>query len=254
LEAGDADFHSVEAASCSSHAGAIMIIRQFCVRHGRFPIVMQPFTTDIYTGRAVVAKSWKPQSACYATTISGNERSLQPPAGEYQSQTTFPGHPDEPSSMLDTTGLPPTPRTRAVLESLQSSQSSISATQREVGAYVSAATGGVTADPAALVQAPTAEISSKENREALRAMAKQKEATFQSNQMGSRLSRTYNPRIILVRPPTPEALTLPDLLAHQTHLGHHTSLWHPANSSYIFGIRDGIHIIKHLHTSSAQRK
>jgi small subunit ribosomal protein S2 len=33
------------------------------------------------------------------------------------------------------------------------------------------------------------------------------------------------------------------LLANQTHLGHATSLWHPGNSSYIFGIRDGIHII-----------
>jgi small subunit ribosomal protein S2 len=33
------------------------------------------------------------------------------------------------------------------------------------------------------------------------------------------------------------------LLANQTHLGHHTSLWHPGNSRYIFGIRDAIHII-----------
>lgn len=33
------------------------------------------------------------------------------------------------------------------------------------------------------------------------------------------------------------------LLANQTHLGHATSLWNPSNSSYIFGIREGIHII-----------
>lgn len=38
-------------------------------------------------------------------------------------------------------------------------------------------------------------------------------------------------------------LTLPDLLANQTHLGHHTSLWNPGNSAYIFGKRAGIHII-----------
>ncbi|KPI44687.1 37S ribosomal protein MRP4, mitochondrial [Cyphellophora attinorum] len=204
-----------------------MIIRQFCARHGR----------------TTIAKSWRPKSACYATTISGNERSLQPPAGEYQGQTTFPGHPDEASSMLDTTGLPPTPRTRAVLESLQSSQSSISATQREVGAYVSAATGGVTADPTALVQAPPAKSSRRTNRKALQAIKKQKGAASAPNRVGSHLTQTYNPSDILERPPTPEALTLPDLLAHQTHLGHHTSLWHPGNSSYIFGIRDGIHII-----------
>jgi len=33
------------------------------------------------------------------------------------------------------------------------------------------------------------------------------------------------------------------LLASQSHLGHATSLWHPGNAQYIFGIRDGIHII-----------
>lgn len=33
------------------------------------------------------------------------------------------------------------------------------------------------------------------------------------------------------------------LLANQTHLGHATSLWNPSNSGYIFGIRNGIHII-----------
>jgi len=44
-------------------------------------------------------------------------------------------------------------------------------------------------------------------------------------------------------PPNPEKVTLPMLLAEQTHLGHHTSLWNPANSAYIYGIREGIHII-----------
>lgn len=33
------------------------------------------------------------------------------------------------------------------------------------------------------------------------------------------------------------------LLTAQSHLGHATSLWNPRNSSYIFGVRDGIHII-----------
>lgn len=33
------------------------------------------------------------------------------------------------------------------------------------------------------------------------------------------------------------------LLTAQSHLGHATSLWNPRNSAYIFGIRDGIHII-----------
>ena len=38
-------------------------------------------------------------------------------------------------------------------------------------------------------------------------------------------------------------MTLELLLASQAHLGHSTSLWNPANSRYIFGIREGIHII-----------
>ncbi|BCR97752.1 mitochondrial 37S ribosomal protein uS2m [Aspergillus luchuensis] len=33
------------------------------------------------------------------------------------------------------------------------------------------------------------------------------------------------------------------LLANQTHLGHSTSRWNPQNSRYIFGIREGTHII-----------
>lgn len=53
----------------------------------------------------------------------------------------------------------------------------------------------------------------------------------------------YDPRKNVTNPPTADELTLPMLLANQTHLGHATSLWNPANSSYITGIRDGIHII-----------
>lgn len=60
---------------------------------------------------------------------------------------------------------------------------------------------------------------------------------------GSHLSQTYDPATILRSPPNADSITLPMLLANQTHLGHATSLWNPANSSYIFGIRDGIHII-----------
>jgi small subunit ribosomal protein S2 len=33
------------------------------------------------------------------------------------------------------------------------------------------------------------------------------------------------------------------LMASQAHMGHNTSLWNPANSRYIYGVRQGIHII-----------
>jgi small subunit ribosomal protein S2 len=61
--------------------------------------------------------------------------------------------------------------------------------------------------------------------------------------VGSKLHITYDPRAAFKNPPTASELTLPMLMAAQTHLGHATSLWNPRNSGYIFGIRDGIHII-----------
>ncbi|KAF2766983.1 ribosomal protein S2 [Teratosphaeria nubilosa] len=56
----------------------------------------------------------------------------------------------------------------------------------------------------------------------------------------------YRPRDLLLNPPKPQDITLELLMASQTHLGHATSLWHPANAKYIFGVRgtqDPIHII-----------
>ncbi|RMZ88012.1 hypothetical protein DV736_g4758, partial [Chaetothyriales sp. CBS 134916] len=61
--------------------------------------------------------------------------------------------------------------------------------------------------------------------------------------MGSVMMNHYNPDALVVSPPRMQDITLATLLANQTHLGHHTSLWNAANSSYIFGIREGIHII-----------
>ncbi|KAK5995706.1 Small ribosomal subunit protein uS2m [Cladobotryum mycophilum] len=52
------------------------------------------------------------------------------------------------------------------------------------------------------------------------------------------------------QPPRPEDVTLELLMASQTHMGHNTSLWNPANSRYIYGVRQGIHIIS-LETTAA---
>ncbi|KKY15524.1 putative 40s ribosomal protein [Phaeomoniella chlamydospora] len=53
----------------------------------------------------------------------------------------------------------------------------------------------------------------------------------------------YNPQEFESNPLSVEEIDLPTLLACQTHLGQATSLWNPRNSSYISGVRDGIHII-----------
>jgi len=43
-------------------------------------------------------------------------------------------------------------------------------------------------------------------------------------------------------------------MASQSHLGHATALWNPANSRYIYGIREGIHIISLDVTASHLRR
>ncbi|KAK8236111.1 ribosomal protein S2, flavodoxin-like domain-containing protein [Phyllosticta capitalensis] len=53
----------------------------------------------------------------------------------------------------------------------------------------------------------------------------------------------YQPHKLLTNPPRPSDVTLELLLASQAHIGHSTSLWNPANARYIFGIRQGIHIL-----------
>jgi small subunit ribosomal protein S2 len=54
---------------------------------------------------------------------------------------------------------------------------------------------------------------------------------------------SYRPHDLLSNPPRPSEVTLELLLAAQSHMGHATSRWNPANSAYIFGVRDGTHII-----------
>lgn len=64
--------------------------------------------------------------------------------------------------------------------------------------------------------------------------------------IGSHVGLHYRPHELLSNPPRPADVTLELLMASQAHIGHATSLWHPANAKYIFGVRgiqDPIHII-----------
>ncbi|RDW93264.1 mitochondrial 37S ribosomal protein uS2m [Aspergillus mulundensis] len=69
----------------------------------------------------------------------------------------------------------------------------------------------------------------------------QRRSKFQ--RLGSSISKIYKPEDLIRNPPSPSDITLELLLANQTHLGHTTSRWNPRNARYIYGIRDGIHII-----------
>lgn len=61
--------------------------------------------------------------------------------------------------------------------------------------------------------------------------------------LGARTKEAYDPEDIIRNPPGPSNITLELLLASGTHMGHSTSRWNPQNSKYIFGIREGVHII-----------
>ncbi|KAE8364070.1 mitochondrial carrier domain-containing protein [Aspergillus caelatus] len=69
------------------------------------------------------------------------------------------------------------------------------------------------------------------------------ERRYKFQDLGSSVTDAYKPEDIIRNPPKPSDVTLELLLASQTHLGHSTSRWNPQNSRYIFGIRDGVHVI-----------
>ncbi|TVY84929.1 Mitochondrial 37S ribosomal protein MRP4 [Lachnellula suecica] len=72
--------------------------------------------------------------------------------------------------------------------------------------------------------------------------------------LGSIVEEEYVPDSLVTNPPRPEDVTLELLLASQSHLGHSTSLWNPANQRYIFGIRQGVHIISLEETAAHLRR
>ncbi|KIW00868.1 ribosomal protein S2 [Verruconis gallopava] len=61
--------------------------------------------------------------------------------------------------------------------------------------------------------------------------------------IGGSKTPTYAPHQLISNPPRPSDITLELLLASQSHMGHITSRWNPANAAYIFGVRDNTHII-----------
>jgi small subunit ribosomal protein S2 len=64
----------------------------------------------------------------------------------------------------------------------------------------------------------------------------------------------YVPGELLADPPRPEDVTLELLMASQSHFGHSTSVWNPMNQRYIFGIRQGVHIISLEETAAHLRR
>lgn len=76
----------------------------------------------------------------------------------------------------------------------------------------------------------------------------------QFDSLGTVTNDVYDPDDLVKNPPRAADITLEMLLASQTHLGHSTSRWNAQNSRYIFGIRDGIHIIALDQTAAYLRR
>lgn len=72
--------------------------------------------------------------------------------------------------------------------------------------------------------------------------------------LGSEIEPFYQPHKQVTAPLGPEDVTLELLLASQAHMGHSTSLWNPMNSRYIYGVRQGIHIISLESTAAHLRR
>ncbi|KAI1385470.1 ribosomal protein S2 [Hypoxylon trugodes] len=74
------------------------------------------------------------------------------------------------------------------------------------------------------------------------------------SRIGSHVHRGYRPGDVFRNPPGPEDVTLELLMASQAHMGHNAALWNPANARYIYGIRQGIHIISLEQTAAHLRR
>jgi small subunit ribosomal protein S2 len=70
--------------------------------------------------------------------------------------------------------------------------------------------------------------------------------------LGSKVEFRHDPDHLLKDPPHEASLEM--LMANQAHMGHATALWNPANSRYIYGVREGIHIISLEQTSAELRR
>lgn len=70
--------------------------------------------------------------------------------------------------------------------------------------------------------------------------------------LGSTVKPLHVPGHLLNFPPAEASLEM--LMANQAHMGHATARWNPANSRYICGVREGIHIISLEKTAEELRR
>ena len=188
----------------------------------------------------MLARLSRAHNRAYATSISDNNPTFRPSERDDKKTVRIPGHPDDSSNILDTIDHAPTPATRLLEEMVNSQQESIASLVADVNAHA-AARPPMSKSISSTTSAPN--LPDPLPYKNLKELNRHRRFVQKASRGGTHLAHTYDPSTIIRRPPTAQDITLPMLLANQTHLGHHTSLWNPSNSGYIFGIRDEIHII-----------
>lgn len=176
----------------------------------------------------------------YATDVNIDNPVHRQSERDHQPVKSIPGHPDDASSLIDAAGVTPTARTARVEQELDATAESADSLQGQINSLLAAQNGGAVPIQKQSFVAQPMPPAPFENLEKMYAA---RNAQHRLTNKGSVISDVYHPWTIIQRPPQASEVTLPMLLANQCHLGHATALWHPGNSNYIFGIRDGIHII-----------
>src|SRR5277367_4850528 len=232
----------------------------------KFQVSIYLANTDQRKGRSALSKSSRKNAL--RTFASENDRS--PFAGTSASKRLSPHEiavdasepTDATSSILDALPEAPTARTRALADSLDASIEETKSLQASLNAHISSVILSLPDEPASTAPADNATTSTKtssdlRNETTSRPSSKlppppfptlpklyaHRKAQRKLAALGTGTNPAYTPNLHLISPPSSNELTLQTLLTAQSHLGHATSLWNPRNSAYIFGIRDGIHII-----------
>jgi len=228
-----------------------------------FQVSISLANTDQCKGRSALSKSSRKNAL--RTFASENDRS--PFAGTSASKRLSPHEiaadasepTDATSSILDALPEAPTARARALADSLDASIEETKSLQASLNAHISSVILSLPDESASTPPADNATTSTKTSSDlhngttssklppppfpTLSKLYAHRKAQRRLAALGTGTNPAYTPDLHLISPPSSNELTLQMLLTAQSHLGHATSLWNPRNSAYIFGIRDGIHII-----------
>ena len=257
----------------SRNASLPMIVRQFCARHGkRVCNAVLCICADNSIGRSPLSNSASRNLFRSFASEADNppsarprlSRGLSPHETASDAGRSVRSH-DPTSSILDAIPEAPTPRTSQLEERLDSTIENTKSIQAEINAHISSRILSLPDELASALSPGDASLIPRTPKDLrkkaptpqpgttlppppfpnLSALYRHRKSERRLSRVGTNVSSkpAYDSLAHLNDPPTSDELTLPMLLTAQSHLGHATSLWNPRNSSYIFGIRDGIHII-----------